>query len=461
MPVAEDARVLDLGGGAGRLALWLAERVGEVTLVDASESHLAVASRLADRRRIHNLRTVCSLAEDFAPGRGRYDLIVVGALLTYLGDAAVRALGARLARALAPGGRLVLKEPVTTDGAPRVDRRAEGGQIVYEATFRPRERYPELLGAHLDLLYQRATLAHLVPAFLGGTNEAARRVEGPAGALLGALGPLWARVDPQLQRVEAALRASPRLGPLLAPVPVLQDLYVFGAKRVASAGAPALSVVVIAFDEEACLEAVVEELRAHLDARGIDHELVLVDDGSADRTLAIMERLAALDPRTIVVPLRPNRGIGGALRAGFDAARGAHVTWIPADGQIAPEVVGDLYERRAEAPMLTTVYRSRDDAPYRHAISAALNLFIRLRSGEVAKSGGNYLFDRSVWEEHAPREDDSMMISTAFRKNLRAAGIPIVEVGVDARARVAGRSKVLNPRTILRTLASAARIGRT
>lgn len=213
-----------------------------------------------------------------------------------------------------------------------------------------------------------------------------------------------------------------------------------------------LSTVVIAYNEQECLPAVVSELRETLARSGLQFELLLVDDGSRDATLLRMHEQAAADTRVRVLALSPNRGIGGALRAGFDAARGNLVTWVPADGQIAPEVVLQLYAARDRAPMLTTVYRSRDDAWYRHAISSSLNRLIRWRTGQAAKSGGNYLFARTLWLEYAPAADDSMMLSTAFRQRLRDAGVSIVELEIDARARVAGHSKVLNPRTILRTL---------
>ena len=213
-----------------------------------------------------------------------------------------------------------------------------------------------------------------------------------------------------------------------------------------------LSTVVIAYNEAECLLAVVDELHATLTRAGMRFELVLVDDGSTDATLLRMRELEARHPEVQVVPLSPNRGIGGALRAGFDAARGRSVTWVPADGQIAPAVVARLYAERKRAPMLTTVYSSRADAWYRHVISSSLNRLIKWRTGTAAKSGGNYLFERSLWQQYAPAADDSMMLSTAFRKRLREASVPIVEVEIAARARVAGYSKVLNPRTILRTL---------
>jgi glycosyltransferase involved in cell wall biosynthesis len=202
-----------------------------------------------------------------------------------------------------------------------------------------------------------------------------------------------------------------------------------------------------------------QELRESLRGAAIDFELVIVDDGSSDRTPALADGLAASDP-TIRVCHQQNKGIGGALRTGFGAARGRWVTWVPADGQIPPETVLLLFRRRHEAPMLTTVYRTRDDPWYRKVISGSLNRMILLKTGQPAKSGGNYLFERRVWEAHGPRGDDSMMISTAFRQGLRAAGEPIVEVEIDCRARHAGHSKVLNPKAIYRTFKALTRMER-
>jgi glycosyltransferase involved in cell wall biosynthesis len=182
-----------------------------------------------------------------------------------------------------------------------------------------------------------------------------------------------------------------------------------------------LSIVVIAYNEQECLRQVVEELLEHMAGTAVQSELLLVDDGSRDATASIMRELAAEHGNSeradsaIVRPLLlpHNLGIGGALRSGFDASQGKWVTWLPADGQIPPEVVTQLYARRHVAPMLTTVYRSRADHPLRTVISRSLNALIKLRTGQAAKSGGNYLFERSLWTQYAPREDDSMMISTA------------------------------------------------
>jgi protein-L-isoaspartate O-methyltransferase len=459
LEINKGSRVLDLGGGAGRISLWLAPRVAEVTLVDVSRELLWIAEQKASEVGIGNLKTACSSLLDFK-AEGNYDAILIMGVCTHLTEGEVADVSTLCSRMLAPGGKLYLKEPVTTDHATRIDERSDVG-VPYRVTFRPREQYPELFAAHFRCTYQRATLAHFIPWFLGGTDGA---VAATSGGLLSravdTVSPALVKIDPLLQVIEDRIREQPALAPVLAPVPVLQDFYVLepvGGRSMQENTRPAgkppeLTVVVIAYNEQECIADVLAELRSALDDADIAHELVLVDDGSSDATLQHMSTFASKDRRARVVPLKPNRGIGGALRAGFDAATGEHVTWIPADGQIGPEVVLELFKRRRNAPMTTTVYSKRNDAWYRHVISSTLNNLIKLQTGQVAKSGGTYLFERALWQRCAPRDDDTMMISTAFRHNVREAGERIDEIEIEARARVAGHSKVLNPKTIARTL---------
>jgi dolichol-phosphate mannosyltransferase len=64
---------------------------------------------------------------------------------------------------------------------------------------------------------------------------------------------------------------------------------------------------------------------------------VIVDDGSTDGTAAAAERLTAAQPRASLLRLAPNRGLGGALRAGFAAARGEWIATLDADLTFRPE----------------------------------------------------------------------------------------------------------------------------
>jgi glycosyltransferase involved in cell wall biosynthesis len=99
------------------------------------------------------------------------------------------------------------------------------------------------------------------------------------------------------------------------------------ARDAASVG---LSLVVPAFNEEALLEATVRSLRQACDGLQVGGEVIIVDDGSRDRTGAIADRLAgALSGVTALH--QENRGLGGAFRAGAARAEGTYLMLWPAD----------------------------------------------------------------------------------------------------------------------------------
>jgi dolichyl-phosphate beta-glucosyltransferase len=91
--------------------------------------------------------------------------------------------------------------------------------------------------------------------------------------------------------------------------------------------APALSVVIPAYNEEARLGPTLARVTAWLDGRGAPWELIVADDGSRDRT----REIATADPRVTLVALPQNRGKGAAVRAGMLAATGDRVLFSDAD----------------------------------------------------------------------------------------------------------------------------------
>jgi dolichyl-phosphate beta-glucosyltransferase len=97
------------------------------------------------------------------------------------------------------------------------------------------------------------------------------------------------------------------------------------------AAAPALSLIIPAYNEEQRLPqhlgAVLAFLRAHLP----DFELIVVDDGSRDQTAAAVRAALAGEPRARLISYQPNRGKGYAIRAGVRASLGAQVVFMDAD----------------------------------------------------------------------------------------------------------------------------------
>jgi dolichol-phosphate mannosyltransferase len=118
----------------------------------------------------------------------------------------------------------------------------------------------------------------------------------------------------------------------------------------------ALSIVVPCFNEQECLPTLHRRLTvAALDAVGDDYELILVNDGSRDRTWSMMRDLAQDDPRLVAVDLSRNHGHQLALTAGLDLARGQSILIIDADLQDPPELL---------APMLAAMREGRADVVY-------------------------------------------------------------------------------------------------
>lgn len=92
-----------------------------------------------------------------------------------------------------------------------------------------------------------------------------------------------------------------------------------------------LSVVIPAYNEEARIGPTIARVREHLAARGGTWELLVVDDGSRDRTIAVALEAAGGDDRVRVLAQPENRGKGAAVRAGMLAASGARVLFSDAD----------------------------------------------------------------------------------------------------------------------------------
>ena len=136
-----------------------------------------------------------------------------------------------------------------------------------------------------------------------------------------------------------------------------------------SASVPELSIVVPLFNEEESLPLLVEKLLLALRPLGRSFELVLVDDGSSDRTADVLRRQAAGAPELVAVLLRRNYGQTAAMAAGFDASRGRLIVTLDGDLQNDPADIPMLLGRLEEGYDLVSGWRhQRQD----HAVSRLL-----------------------------------------------------------------------------------------
>lgn len=204
---------------------------------------------------------------------------------------------------------------------------------------------------------------------------------------------------------------------------------------------PELSVVMFAFNEEANIAPVLTELRGWLHEHEPSAEIVFVDDGSSDGTSS--EAAAALrgSPHQLVRH-ETNRGIGAALKTGVRAAKGRWVTFLPADGQIAPNAIGQLRAAAAEgaADVVFSVYDHRDDGLHRKILSAGVRGLILLVHGVRMRSDGPYLFRRERFDPDA-LVPDTFFLNFEFPIRMLGARVPTTVVTIQCRPRRSGQSK--------------------
>ena len=99
---------------------------------------------------------------------------------------------------------------------------------------------------------------------------------------------------------------------------------------------PKYSIVVPLHNEQENVTDLYDRLKAVMEANGETFEIVLVDDGSTDRSFHMLREIAAVDSRVTVVKLRRNFGQTSALAAGFDHARGEYIIAMDGDLQHDP-----------------------------------------------------------------------------------------------------------------------------
>ncbi|MEO7458259.1 MAG: glycosyltransferase family 2 protein [Gemmatimonadaceae bacterium] len=140
---------------------------------------------------------------------------------------------------------------------------------------------------------------------------------------------------------------------------------------------PRVSVAIPLHNEEAGVGELLARLGAVLGALpGGPHEIVLVDDGSRDATLALIEEAARRDPRLVVVALSRNFGHQAALSAGLDFVTGDVVIAMDGDLQDRPEVIPELLAKHREG--YDVVYVQRGKRKEGLALRASYYLYYRL-----------------------------------------------------------------------------------
>ncbi len=217
-----------------------------------------------------------------------------------------------------------------------------------------------------------------------------------------------------------------------------------------------------AYNEEAEVEAVVREALTVLPRFADTLEIVVVDDGSTDRTGEIADRLASEDARVRVVHHGLNLGYGAAIRSGLSSARLDHVLYTDGDRQFDPADLERLLPRLDRADVVIGYRERRADPPRRLFVGWVYNSLVRIlfaapfRDVDCAFK----LFRREVFTRVplSRVRSNGAFFSPELLLVLRAAGERIEQVGVRHFPRRAGEEKGATVSVILRTIRDLLRL---
>ncbi len=206
------------------------------------------------------------------------------------------------------------------------------------------------------------------------------------------------------------------------------------APRLADEPRPAVSLVVPVFNEERTLEEVYRQSVAALESLGKPYEIIFVDDGSSDRTWAVIERLNAGDATVRAVRFKRNFGQHPAMHAGLARARGDILVTMDGDLQNSPADLPKLVAAvEAGADVASGRRAARDDSWGRTLPSKLVNGMLRRFTGVRIDDFGCAF---NAYSRSAIEPVLGLIGKQKFTKALvLSAGASVVEVELDHRAR--------------------------
>lgn len=221
-----------------------------------------------------------------------------------------------------------------------------------------------------------------------------------------------------------------------------------------------LSITIPAYNEEETIATVVRHALKERRRVARDFELVLVDDGSSDRTPAIIDSLQKRYPETIVVVHhRKNKGFSGAMKTCYERASKDFIFLGPADGQFDYNEIRKFIEA-IRTKDIVVAYRSyNEESWYRKINSKVFHILARLLFGiRLRELSSCVMYRKSVRDAIGITADPfSCLFFPEFIYKAMKKGYRIGQVPINFYRRRSGVQKGTNPRMIIKTVSEMLR----
>ncbi len=212
-----------------------------------------------------------------------------------------------------------------------------------------------------------------------------------------------------------------------------------------------LSVFFPCYNEQDNIERVIKSAIDVLVPLKMDYEIIIVNDGSKDRTGQIADSLAAENKHIKVVHHQPNRGYGAALQSGFKAATKEYVFYTDGDGQFDIKELPPLFKYMADYDIVSCWRIKRQDNLIRKVNAFCWTALVNLLFGMKIKDMdcAFKLYRRSIFNNIKLKSTGALINTEIFARAVRK-GYKLFQIGVHHYPRTAGKQTGAKLSVILR-----------
>ncbi|HUS16423.1 MAG TPA: glycosyltransferase family 2 protein [Chloroflexia bacterium] len=220
-----------------------------------------------------------------------------------------------------------------------------------------------------------------------------------------------------------------------------------------------LSLILPAHNEEPNIEAVVRLAADVLPRYFRDYEVLVVDDGSKDRTPELADALAAENPHVVALHHPKNRGYGGALTTGFTSATGDYLMFMDSDRQFDINDIANLVPYIGHYDIVAGYRIKRNDPYYRFLIGSSFNQMVKLLFQVDLRDidCGFKVFKAEVLRD-MDLTSPGALINTEIHAKANVQGRSVVEVGVNHYPRLEGEQSGASVRVMAKAIMETFRL---
>ncbi len=212
-----------------------------------------------------------------------------------------------------------------------------------------------------------------------------------------------------------------------------------------------LSIIMPALNEEENIASAVEHTLAAFSAHGLTGEIVVVNDGSTDRTPRIVEEIAEREGegKIRMVHHRTPQGLGAAFRDGVKEAQGEAVAFMPGDDENDPGEIMRYFDLLSQVDMVVPFVYNKEIRPkVRNLISGVFRMIVNLSFGvNFNYTNGTVLYRRAILAD-APNRSAGFFFQTENVVRAVWNGYLFAEVPYRLTVRAGGESKAISPRSL-------------